>query len=225
MAITHHVWKLLRPEISGSVLTLGRQHWCTPGDTLESRGFCEPHLLKAGATSVHSMDVSPQEGASLVHDLNQPVNPSLHHAYNHIFDGGTLEHVFNVATALESVRTMIKLGGTFASCQIGNLSGHGFWSISPEALISWALANGFSNLRCLASRIGPAARWRELPVHGQNRLEISTILPFYYFFRATKTREISATPAQCGPTLMPAFPFWSHHVRLWRYPTTTSRQS
>src|SRR5258708_14619753 len=68
-----------------------------------------------GATSLVAMDASSFEGAEIVHDLNFPVPSALYSAFDTIFDGGTLEHVFDVPTALRSVAAMLPVGGRFLS--------------------------------------------------------------------------------------------------------------
>lgn len=86
-----------------------------------------------GVSSVDSMDYSGFEGASIVHDLNKPVPIDLHNKYDTIFDGGTIEHVFDVKTVMENIKAMIKVGGTFiAVSPANNLMGHGFYQFSPE---------------------------------------------------------------------------------------------
>lgn len=41
------------------------------------------------------MDYSDRENPTHVHDLNLPVPDVFHEEYDAIFDGGTLEHIFN----------------------------------------------------------------------------------------------------------------------------------
>ena len=58
-------------------------------------------IEKFGSTIVDALDNSLYEGANIVQDLNQVLSDdNLKNKYNTIIDGGTLEHVFDIATAL-----------------------------------------------------------------------------------------------------------------------------
>ena len=49
-----------------------------------------------------------------------------------VFDGGTLEHVFNFSTALKNCMQMVAPGGRFVSVTMpNNWSGHRFSPVSP----------------------------------------------------------------------------------------------
>ncbi|SKA92558.1 hypothetical protein SAMN02745166_01914 [Prosthecobacter debontii] len=91
-------------------------------------------LFKAiGAEKVDSMDISDYEGASIIHNLNQPVPDHLKLAFDVVFDGGTLEHVFDYPTALKNALSMVKPGGWFLAITPSNMwCGHGFYQFSPE---------------------------------------------------------------------------------------------
>ncbi|HAC15761.1 MAG TPA: hypothetical protein DCE78_07435 [Bacteroidetes bacterium] len=157
-------------HIRGSdVLTLGRQGMHLIGDPynkdnlvaehLLSRGiqpppdnvlkgyYSEQFFLWLGASTVMSMDFSDYEGASIIHDLNLPIPNKLKDQYNFIFDGGTLEHVFNFPRAILSCIEMLKIGGVFLSVSVANnFLGHGFYQFSPELM--WRIFgpnNGFNN--------------------------------------------------------------------------------
>src|SRR5207253_4003806 len=61
----------------------------------EAGGFAEPFFRWCGAQSVDSMDNSDYERATILHDLNTPVDPALHDRFSAVFDGGFLVHVLN----------------------------------------------------------------------------------------------------------------------------------
>src|SRR5687768_16540043 len=106
----------------GRVLTLGHQgayleldEYCR---VLERIGqpkvasvpaFADDVLLAMGASQVEAMDFSAYEGAQILHDLNQPIPAEWHQRYDTVFDGGTLEHVFNFPTAIRNCMQMVKL--------------------------------------------------------------------------------------------------------------------
>jgi hypothetical protein len=97
------------------------------------------------------MDASPFEGASDVHDLNEPIPASLKRHFSAVIDCGTLEHVFNFPQAIANAMEMVELGGHLLLVSpANNEGGHGFYQFAPE-LFFRALSpeNGFSVERVL----------------------------------------------------------------------------
>src|SRR6185503_5446286 len=149
----------------GEVLTLGRQdlnvYPAKMAQVLAAHGFspalfqggdktlyAEPCFLSLGAKKVSSMDFSDFEGANFVHDLNKPVGQELKERFDLVYDGGTLEHVFNFPLALQNCMEMVKAGGhLFIHTGANGYCGHGFYQFSPE-LFYRALSpeNGFEVL-------------------------------------------------------------------------------
>lgn len=132
-------------------LTLGRLDWYVRPGSLErwarrtghdltglepdrlTGGHGEPFLQWLGAAQVDSMDVSAYEGATVLHDLNLPVPAHLKGAYSVVFDGGTLEHIFNFPQAVRNCMEMTAVGGHLLLCSpANNEMGHGFYQFSPE---------------------------------------------------------------------------------------------
>src|SRR5437868_11052632 len=70
--------------------------------------FAEPIFKALQAEDVFSMDVSKFEGAAFAHDLNQPIGPELREKFDTVYDGGTLEHVFNFPVALQNCMEMLR---------------------------------------------------------------------------------------------------------------------
>jgi hypothetical protein len=130
----------------GKVLTVGRQglHCSLRGIEMvlgvkpsKQEKFCESLLINHfGAVSVDSIDASPYEGASIVHDLNKPVSEMLGQ-FDTIIDGGCLEHIFDIAEALRNLSRLCAVGGQILHVlPANNQCGHGFWQVSPELFFS-----------------------------------------------------------------------------------------
>ncbi|HEX8445280.1 MAG TPA: hypothetical protein VF649_01585 [Sphingomonas sp.] len=86
-----------------------------------------------GATDVAAADASAYEGAVLVHDFNDPIEVRWHQRYDTVFDGGSLEHIFNVPTTLANEMNLVRVGGHILSAvPSNNWLGHGFYQFSPE---------------------------------------------------------------------------------------------
>lgn len=122
----------------------------------EQRGFAEPLLRRIGAAEIETLDVSQYEGATILHDMNQPLASSYHDRFSAIIDGGSLEHVFQYTTALQNCMEAVEIGGHFITITpANNLFGHGFYQLSPELFFrALARENGFEICRapCMNSR-------------------------------------------------------------------------
>jgi hypothetical protein len=129
----------------------------------QGQGYCEPVLHRLGARLIDSLDASDYEGATLVHDLNKPLPPSLRAKYSVVTDGGTLEHVFNFPVALAGALECVALGGHYvAVTPMNNWAGHGFYQFSPELYFRVLCAeNGFA-IRCMLCRDHPLRWWYEV---------------------------------------------------------------
>jgi SAM-dependent methyltransferase len=93
----------------------------------------DPLLETLGAGDVVAMDAASYEGADLLHDLNEPIPTELHGQFDVVFDGGSLEHIFDVAQALRSYMAMVKVGGRLiVQTMANNHCGHGLYQFSPE---------------------------------------------------------------------------------------------
>ena len=193
----------------GEVLTLGRQdlnvYPAKMIKVLEAHGFpvaafksgdkalyAEPCFLSLGAKKVSSMDFSDFEGATFVHDLNKPVGAELKERFDLVYDGGTLEHVFNFPVALQNCMEMVKPGGhLFIHTGANGYCGHGFYQFSPE-LFYRALApeNGFEVSRMVLHRVGPYGGWYEVadPNAVRARVELVSLAPVQLLVQAKRVR-------------------------------------
>ncbi len=95
--------------------------------------YGEPIFTALGASSVDSVDYSDFEGATVVHDLNATLPDALKERFDLLFDGGTIEHVFDTPAVLKNYMGMLALNGHLCiSTMANNQCGHGFYQYSPE---------------------------------------------------------------------------------------------
>lgn len=128
-------------ENRGKFLIFGR-----PSLTWEGAPSPEDYYRSAfGYSEVHSLDVSAYEGATFVHDLNDPdLPPELIGQYDFVSMGGTAEHVFNVGNALWKAAELLKVGGTvICSGPANNWLDHGFYQLCPTLKFDYFQQNGF----------------------------------------------------------------------------------
>lgn len=104
------------------------------GLTCQQQLWSEPFFQRLGASVIDSLDYSNYEGAALIHDMNLPWHGGAPpQQYDLVYDGGTLEHVFNLPQALLNAMSLVKTGGFFVSASpCDGWLGHGFHQPQPE---------------------------------------------------------------------------------------------
>ena len=159
--------------------------------------------------TVESLDFSDYQGASIVQDIQVPV-PEVHwEKYDLVFDGGTLEHVFNLPQALANIIRLAKVGGlVYTNSPSNNLSGHGFYQFSPELM--YRVMSSDNGMSILMNRIGVAdfptiENSSCHPVYAVTdpakvrcRVELQLSRPVYMM---TLSRKLSAVPVFESPVL------------------------
>lgn len=246
---------LLRARQQGvkfdETLTLGRQYmalgpkriettlrefgaWPADGETAFRREIAAAKWRldviapRLGVKKLTACDVSDFEGATLVHDMNQPVPAEQEQRFDVLIDGGTLEHVFNFPVAAANCIRMLRVGGHFfTSTPINNYCGHGFYQFSPELFFRvFSPENGFRVKRCIAQvggtffsrlfgvaypfeRTGP---WYEVsdPATVGDRVQLINDEPATIMFLAEKTAHV--TPFTRTPQQSDYVPQWQAGV-------------
>ncbi|MDD9922042.1 MAG: class I SAM-dependent methyltransferase [Boseongicola sp.] len=179
--LIHHA---ARHGVSGSVLMLGRHRMqvkdkLVPAlekelekagfdldfdDITQSDGYAETFFEALGAKEVQALDLSDFEGATLLHDLNDVVPEDWAGKFDLIFDGGTTEHIFDVARCMDNLNVLLAPNGVLASCvPANNWFAHGFYQFGPELVYGyWKHGCGFDVLDCVMLPEMP--RDKEMPI-------------------------------------------------------------
>jgi SAM-dependent methyltransferase len=163
-------------------------------DILAEDGYAEPALEALGFGRVEALDYTPAEGAEHICDLNAPVGRTLREQFDFIFDGGTIEHVFNVPMALQNVFDMLKPGGVFVSANgLNGWWGHGLYQLSADLAWSfWKRSAGCEMMTCEAVPALPKFRAITLPDpadSGRRLRSLGTKLPssrVYLYYEVRK---------------------------------------
>jgi SAM-dependent methyltransferase len=72
----------------------------------------ELYFNALGFNQVESIDISSNDKPSFIEDLGEDIsNTKLINNFDLVFDGGTLEHIFNPDKALNNIKKMLKLNG------------------------------------------------------------------------------------------------------------------
>ena len=123
----------------------------------QSEQWSEPFFKRLGATTIDSLDYSDYEGATLIQDMNQPWRGGTPpRQYDIVFDGGSLEHVFNVSQALVNAMQLVRPGGLFLSVTPADgWLGHGFHQLQPETFFRFFTPKrGFEMRGCWLGEFG-----------------------------------------------------------------------
>ncbi len=97
-----------------------------------------------GFHEVESLDYSSDENPTYVHDLNNLVPSILKDRFDMIYDGGTMEHVFDVRSVLRNIFEMLHVGGRIIhSSPSSNHIDHGFYMFSPTLFLDYYATNNF----------------------------------------------------------------------------------
>jgi hypothetical protein len=111
------------------------------------------------------MDFSNDEGATIEHDLNNPIGEGLRRQFDLVIDGGTIEHCFDLRRVLSNDMELLRIGGSIVIHTQGNNSmGHGFYQLSPEFCYrAFSPNSGCRIHRLVAHEEFEYARWYDVP--------------------------------------------------------------
>jgi hypothetical protein len=120
----------------------------------------ETFLNLCGFKVSRAIDASDFEGADIVHDLNLAIPEHLQDITSFFYDGGTLEHVFDVATSFKNAFDLLKVGGiALFAPPANNQCGHGFYQFSPELFFRVLSANGFDSIHVYLVTTNRPTKW------------------------------------------------------------------
>ncbi len=115
--------------------------------------------------------------------MNLPIADHLRNRFTVVYDGGTLEHVFNVPQALKNCMEMIRVDGYFMQVNVANnFMGHGFWQFSPELLFRvFSEKNGYEVQAILLHEVVTNGGWYLVsdPDHIGQPVELCNSVPTY----------------------------------------------
>lgn len=176
--------------------------------------YSEEFLSILGAKEIIAVDASDFEGAHIIHDMNQQIPERLDSAFDLVVDGGTLEHIFDLPTALRNATRMVRPNGTFISLtQANNFCGHGFYQFSPELYYRFLCPeNGYVVDSCVLWEDIPGSSFYQVPDPDavQDRINLTSEFGIYMFVQATRQGAVSRE----------FVPQQSDYQRLWEGAST-----
>jgi hypothetical protein len=110
-----------------------------------------------GFDSVQSVDQAitggAYEGASIGFDLNYPGLGEVAGQNQLVYDGGTMEHVFNTSSVFRNIFEALAVGGyAVHSSPTNNTVDHGFYQFSPTLFLDYYATNGYGDIEVYFTR-------------------------------------------------------------------------
>lgn len=203
MGIDLHAFHLIKSQSAvrplGDVLTIGRQELCVDvgyieqvlGKSHQHGPYCESVFSALGADSVSSIDFSDYETPTYTGDLNVPID--LGRDFDTVIDSGSLEHVFDMASAFRNLIRFCRVGGRIMHIfQVNNLNEHGFWQFSSDLIYTlYSRENGFEDTQVWYASGLNFTEWRKVP-HARPgvRVEVVSLEPVILLAVTKKIRHV-----------------------------------
>lgn len=102
-------------------------------DRIANAPYADELFQVLGAKTIDAIDASGYEGASIIADMNAVIPDRYWGQFTFVFDGGSLEHIFNFPISVSNLMRITALGGHILSIgPANNFLSHGFYQFSPD---------------------------------------------------------------------------------------------
>jgi hypothetical protein len=99
------------------------------------------------SAKIESLDVSSYERASIIHNMNEPIPRKLRGIADFIFEGSSIDNIFNPAQAMMNIDLMLKPGGRIFMVNAGNVvPGDTFVALGEEWYEGFLKANNYKGI-------------------------------------------------------------------------------
>ena len=163
-------------------------------DFLRNGNYSDQFFKDLGAKNLDIYDANRYENATHIHDFNYEIPHDYKNKYNIVYDGGSLEHIYNSPVAIKNFMSMVAVNGYYISAvPCNNWAGHGFYQFSPEFFFrSLSLENGFSNTKIYLYHETGLSNSREYidPKILGHRVEFNDALPLSIFAISKKIEDV-----------------------------------
>jgi hypothetical protein len=116
------------------------------------------------------VDIVASRGFETVLDLNQPAPPELLGRYDIVYDGGTMEHCFNVGQVMRNVLGFARKGGFIIHANPMNMYNHGFFNFNPTFYNDWYNQSGNAIASPFYAVYGGVFETRVMTIDGTARI-------------------------------------------------------
>lgn len=133
------------------------------------------HFFSTLGVELSVVDLKEVRGGEIVCNLNEPIADELRGTFDIVFDGGTMEHCFNVSQAIANILSMAKVDGYICHANPMTMVNHGFYNFSPTFYYDFYVQNGHkmaskfvatrgAGLDIQATEIHPTNRQHDIPI-------------------------------------------------------------
>jgi hypothetical protein len=125
------------------------------------------------------IDIKATRGMEVLVDLNQPAPPELLGRYDVVYDGGTMEHCFNVGQVMRNIFAFAAPGGFIVHVNPINFYNHGFFNFNPTFYHDWYVQSGNAIVTPFYAMHGPILESQLAtldPIQHFNPPEVSVML-------------------------------------------------
>lgn len=127
-------------------------------------------LFAALGIDTEFVDISPSRGFEIACDLNHPVAAELRGRYDIVYDGGTLEHCFNIGQVMRNITALARTGGFIIHVNPLNLYNHGFFNLNPTFYHDWYTQAGHHIVSPFYAMHGPVIAAQTATLHATQRI-------------------------------------------------------
>jgi len=125
----------------------------------ESKNFISPESMfeAIGIKKKNYFDVDKFnfDRPKILHDLQKPITKKIKTKFDFIIDGGTLEHIFDIANVMKNLVKITAVGGRILHIiPCHNYVNHGFYSFSPTFIYDFYILNNFKIEEMYIAEIG-----------------------------------------------------------------------
>ena len=131
-------------------------------------------ITELNLSKLKSYDVSNEDNPSEIKNFNFIINST--EKVDAFFDGGSLQHTFNIPVVLKNISNHVKVGGSIIHISsANNLCGFGFYQFSPEFFINYySNENGFTNTKVFVADYDNRDNWYEVKIKNFKSITINT---------------------------------------------------
>lgn len=111
-----------------------------------------------GVNEIHALDHSDFEGADIIADICKPLPEELEGQFEFIFNGSTLDNVFDTAMAIKNIGRLLKPGGRVIHIETATTTRFSYNAISPSWFFDYYAVNGWSDCKIYMGAAGDFSR-------------------------------------------------------------------
>ena len=139
--------------------------------------------------NIKSFDISNKDNPSQILNFNNLITEP--EKFDAFFDGGSLQHTFNIPVVLKNISNHVKEGGLILhAVSSNNLCGFGFYQFSPEFFINYySEKNGFRNTRVFVADYDDHKSWYEIDCDSQRAISINTSVRLICLVKTEKNKD------------------------------------